>query len=58
MTTINSLTDATPAARAVDVSELPIPPYRGNTLPSIDYERIQPMAAGSPGRRSASGFTR
>ena len=38
MTTIDSLTDAAPAARAVDVGELPIPPYRGNTLPSIDYD--------------------
>lgn len=37
MTTIESLTDATPA-RAVNVSELPIPPYRGKTLPSIDYD--------------------
>lgn len=37
MTTIDSLTDAAPTARTVDIGELPIPPYRGNTLPSIDY---------------------
>jgi hypothetical protein len=38
MTTIDSLTDAAPATRAIDVSELPIPPYRGTGLPSIDYD--------------------
>ena len=35
MTTIDSLTDAAPAA---DIRELPIPPYRGATLPAIDYD--------------------
>jgi len=35
MTTIDSLTDAAPTA---GLSELPIPPYRGTTLPAIDYD--------------------
>jgi len=35
MTTIDSLTDAAPAA---ELRELPIPPYRGATLPVIDYD--------------------
>ncbi|HEY2246788.1 MAG TPA: phytanoyl-CoA dioxygenase family protein [Bradyrhizobium sp.] len=34
MTTLDSLTDAAPAA---ELRELPIPPYRGATLPAIDY---------------------
>ena len=34
MTTIDSLTDAS----AADIRELPIPPYRGATLPAIDYD--------------------
>lgn len=38
MTTIDSLSDVTPVARAVEIGELPIPPYRGNTLPAIDYD--------------------
>jgi hypothetical protein len=38
MTTIDSLSNAAPAARAVDIRELPIPPYRGNALPEIDYD--------------------
>lgn len=38
MTTIDSLTDVAPAGRTVDIRELPIPPYRGNTLPAIDYD--------------------
>ncbi|WP_439403044.1 hypothetical protein ACNJYA_12970 [Bradyrhizobium sp. DASA03068] len=38
MTTIDSLSDLTPVARAVEIGELPIPPYRGNTLPAIDYD--------------------
>jgi hypothetical protein len=38
MTTIDSLTDAAPPARAVDANELPIPPYSGSTLPSINYD--------------------
>lgn len=35
MTTLDSLTDAAPGA---DIRELPIPPYRGATLPAIDYD--------------------
>jgi len=35
MTTLDSLTDAAPA---VELRELPIPPYRGATLPAIDYD--------------------
>jgi hypothetical protein len=35
MTTLDSLTDGAPAA---DIRELPIPPYRGATLPAIDYD--------------------
>jgi hypothetical protein len=35
MTTIDSLTGAAPVA---GLSELPIPPYRGTTLPTIDYD--------------------
>jgi hypothetical protein len=35
MTALDSLTDAAPAA---DLRELPIPPYRGATLPAIDYD--------------------
>ena len=35
MTTLDSLTDAAPAA---DIRELPIPPYRSATLPVIDYD--------------------
>ena len=38
MTTIDSLTDMPPSARAVDIRELPIPPYRGTRLPEIDYD--------------------
>jgi hypothetical protein len=38
MTTIDSLSDVTPVAQAVEISELPIPPYRGSTLPAIDYD--------------------
>ncbi|MDN3277282.1 hypothetical protein QWJ07_23665 [Frankia sp. RB7] len=38
MTTIESLSDVTPVMRAVEIGELPIPPYRGNTLPAIDYD--------------------
>lgn len=38
MTTIDSLSDVRPVARAVEIGELPIPPYRGNTLPAIDYD--------------------
>src|SRR5689334_24833872 len=38
MTAIDSLRDAAPVTRTVNVGELPIPPYRGNTLPSIDYD--------------------
>jgi hypothetical protein len=35
MTTLDSLTDAAPAA---EIRELPIPPYRSATLPAIDYD--------------------
>jgi hypothetical protein len=38
MTTIDSLSDVAPTARAVDIRELPTPPYRGTTLPAIDYD--------------------
>ncbi|WP_431204209.1 phytanoyl-CoA dioxygenase family protein [Bradyrhizobium betae] len=38
MTTIESLSDATPVVRAVDIHELPIPPYRSSILPQIDYD--------------------
>lgn len=38
MTTIDSLSDVTQVARAVEIGELPIPPYRGTTLPTIDYD--------------------
>ncbi|MBR0875140.1 phytanoyl-CoA dioxygenase family protein [Bradyrhizobium tropiciagri] len=38
MTTIDSLSDTAPTARAADIRELPIPPYRGSVLPEIDYD--------------------
>jgi hypothetical protein len=38
MTTIDSLSDVAPTARAANIGELPIPPYRGTTLPEIDYD--------------------
>ena len=38
MTTIDSLSEVAPTARAADIRELPIPPYSGTTLPEIDYD--------------------
>ena len=38
MTTIDTLSDAAPGARAANLQALPIPPYRGTSLPEIDYD--------------------
>jgi hypothetical protein len=38
MTTIDSLSDVAPGTRAANIQALPIPPYRGTSLPKIDYE--------------------
>jgi hypothetical protein len=38
MTTIDSLSDVAPTARVVDIREPPTPPYRGTTVPAIDYD--------------------
>jgi hypothetical protein len=38
MTAIDTVSDATPGARAANIQALPIPPYRGTSLPEIDYD--------------------
>jgi hypothetical protein len=38
MTTIDSISGVAPGARAADIHALPIPPYRGTSLPEIDYD--------------------
>jgi hypothetical protein len=38
MTAIDSMSDAAPGAPAANIHALPIPPYRGTTLPGIDYD--------------------
>jgi len=38
MTTIDTMSDVAPGACAADIQALPIPPYRGTSLPEIDYD--------------------
>src|ERR1700731_1685304 len=38
MTTIDSLSDGASSPSAAKMNALPIPPYRGTTLPEIDYD--------------------
>jgi hypothetical protein len=38
MTAIDTVSGATPGARAANIQALPIPPYRGTSLPEIDYD--------------------
>ena len=38
MTTIDSMSDVAAGARSANIHALPNPPYRGTTLPSIDYD--------------------
>ena len=38
MTAIDTLSDTAPGARAANLQALPIPPYRGTSLPEIDYD--------------------
>jgi hypothetical protein len=38
MAAIDTMSDATPGARAANIQALPIPPYRGTCLPEIDYD--------------------
>ena len=38
MTTIDSMSDAAPGVREAQMRQLPIPPYRGKSLPRIDYD--------------------
>ena len=38
MTTIDSMSDTARGARAANLQALPIPPYRGTSLPQVDYD--------------------
>ena len=38
MTTIDTLSDVAPGAGTANIQALPIPPYRGTSLPEIDYD--------------------
>jgi hypothetical protein len=38
MTTIDIISDSVPDAVAANIHELPIPPYRGTSLPHVDYD--------------------
>jgi hypothetical protein len=38
MTTIDPMADVAPGARAANIHALPIPSYRGTSLPEIDYD--------------------
>src|ERR1700730_13790321 len=38
MTTTDSMSDLAPGAMATAINALPIPPYRGTSLPEIDYD--------------------
>lgn len=53
MTTVDTLADTAPASRAADIRELPIPPYRGNSVPAIDYDAHPAYGGmfGKPGLR-------
>jgi hypothetical protein len=45
MTTIDSISDVAPGARTASIQALPIPPYRGTSLPEIDYD-VHPAYGG------------
>src|SRR3979411_3027591 len=38
MTTTDSVSEVAPGARRTPTNALPIPPYRGTSLPEIDYD--------------------